>query len=101
MRHVLIALCIAASLLFSVGGVAMQGRAGDANAAAPDQCRAPVPMREMRIPAAAFPADAEVIVLNTRGYNYAAPGEEQMDPTGRTPLQPQRPPAPKAAPAGR
>lgn len=101
---------VVASLIFSVGGVAIVGRADSADqspkAAAPTasgasaeqtQCAAPV-HHDVRIPAARVAGSAEVIVLNTRGYNYPVPGELQMDPTtGRAqplPVTPGAKPAP-------
>jgi hypothetical protein len=90
------------SLTFTVGGVAIVGRAdaaGDANqsreSSAPEamtpapanpaqlQCEAPKPFVAAPIPKRAVFA-SDTVTLNTRGYNYADPGMIQMDPTGRT-----------------
>jgi hypothetical protein len=100
---------VLASLAFTVGGVAIVGRADstDASPKAPPvpaalgavpaqtQCATPV-HHDVRIPASRLKGATEVIVLNTRGYNYAAPGDLPMDPTtGRAaPVTPDAKPAP-------
>lgn len=87
MRTFLVYALLAASLVFSVGGVAIVGRADSAqqsHAAASEpnggQCALPV-HADSRIPAALIPVDTDTVSLNTRGYNYADPGDVQMDPT--------------------
>jgi hypothetical protein len=116
-----VAALVLASLVFSVGGVAFVGRADSetktdgktpsASNATPGPlfdakpiekgCEQPQ-RRDVRIPANRFAVAGDTIQLNTRGYNYAGPGEIQMDPTGRTPpgelpdmILPPAPPAPR------
>jgi hypothetical protein len=112
MRLLPVAALVLASLVFSVGGVAIVGRAdspaqspaqpaaqADASAAKPadpGQCAVPKPfdghMRAVRVT-----PPKGTVTLNTRGYNYAFPGDLQMDPSGRT--KPGDPPAATAEPA--
>jgi hypothetical protein len=113
MRLLPIAALVLASLIFSVGGVAIVGRADSsaessgqspapakaataAQPAQPQQCATPKPF-DGRIQARHVAVANDSIPLNTRGYNYAYPGEIQMDPTGRT--NPGDAQAPKAQPA--
>ncbi len=81
MQRLVAAALVLASLVFSVGGVALIGRADSAQSSeSAGQCREPV-RHDSRVTDATFPADAgDTVVLNTRGYNYADPGMAQMDP---------------------
>ncbi|HTO51977.1 MAG TPA: hypothetical protein VMR50_01215 [Myxococcota bacterium] len=95
MRHVhtlALAGLILGSLVFSVGGVAIVGHAGDANP--PAAAAASAPEQSSQLPADAkakqectppqrhevrahVPKDdpSHTVVLNTRGYNYPMPNE--------------------------
>ena len=99
MRLSAIAALVLVSLAFTVGGVAIVGRADSEDktpsasppAASPLFEAKPVengcaqPQRhDVRIPASRFAVAGDSVPLNTRGYNYAAPGEIQMDPMGRS-----------------
>ena len=97
MRLFAIAALVLVSLAFTVGSVAIVGRADSedktpsAPAASPLFEAKPVengcaqPQRhDVRIPASRFAVAGDTVQLNTRGYNYAAPGEVQMDPMGRS-----------------
>jgi len=104
MRLLGISAIVLAATVFSVGGVAIVGRAGSdeapaaqsvdatsggmslfqqANAHEPIGCKLPerhvVEIEPSRL------AHGETVQLNTRGYNYADPGQIQLDPTGHTP----------------
>jgi hypothetical protein len=96
MRTFLVAALVLASLFFSVGGVALSSRAGstDQSLASGNQCAAPMPPADPRISAAQIVHNDDVIELNTRGYNYAGPGEIQMDPTRLVPSSAQPPASP-------
>jgi hypothetical protein len=93
MRLLPTAALLALSLTFTVGGVAIVGRADPADqtpSAAPPAAAAPVigqckqpEHHEVRISPERFAKASDTIELNTRGYNYADPGLVQMDPTGR------------------
>jgi len=111
MRLLPVAALVFASLIFSVGGVAVVGRAdssAQSSAQAPAQpaeqheCKVPKPFEghaaQMHSQAARVAAASGVIPLNTRGYNYAYPGDVQMDPTGRTKPGDATPPAAPAKP---
>jgi hypothetical protein len=115
MRLLPIAALVLTSLIFTVGGVAIIGRADSAsqtsNASTPAAplfeakpvetgCAQPQ-HHDVRIPANRFAIAGDTIQLNTRGYNYAAPGEIQIDPTGRTKPSEALPPAAPAAPAAK
>ena len=100
MRLLPVTALVLLSLTFSVGGVAIKGRADSANQSqtpvastpAPDPLFDAKPVEKgckqperhvVRIPAGRFAVAGDTIQLNTRGYNYAAPGEIAIDPTGR------------------
>jgi hypothetical protein len=119
MRALPVAALLAVSLVFSVGGVALRSRADAQNA--PDQSRDssqamsvlssdPTPSAQTDIPQCKprFPrhepmhiqpvaSGKDFVPLNTRGYNYALPGEMQYDPTGH-PVEPRAPKSPASAP---
>jgi hypothetical protein len=112
MRLLPIAALVLVSLTFTVGGVAIVGRADSADqsktaptpasatpsAGQPLQTQCAQPERhDVRIPANRYAVPSDTITLNTRGYNYAGPGEIQMDPTGRTEPGQVLPPAPQPA----
>jgi hypothetical protein len=102
MRRVLSAALVLGSLVFTVGGVAVTGRAGSSAQQSQESsgiCQEPV-RSNFAITAESFPADAgDTIVLNTRGYNYADPGMIQMDPIRRPTAAPSdQPPASPAKP---
>lgn len=102
-----IAALVLASLAFTVGGVAIVGRAdsegqttSSAAPAAPAsakpaaaQCTPPLRQAVLLSPKPRLSTASKVTTLNTRGYNYAAPGEIQMDPSGKP--EPEQPSAPK------
>ena len=110
MRLLPIAALVLASLVFSVGGVAIVGRA-DSSADATGQSPAVTPQPQVVDKCApkhfevrpanparmALPSDA--VPLNTRGYNYANLGDTQMDPTGRHGDKDAQPPVAPAPPA--
>jgi hypothetical protein len=98
MRLLPVTALVLLSLIFSVGGVAINGRADSANQSqtpvasvpAPDPLFDAKPIEKgckqpehhvVLIPASRFVA-GDTVQLNTRGYNYAAPGEVAIDPTG-------------------
>jgi hypothetical protein len=105
MRALPVAAAVLLSLVFTVGGVAIVGRADSPAAGAspavksaqadpawsdpsptmPKQCGAPRYNRPYHGPIELLPNTAaknDTIPLNTRGYNYVLPGEVQFDPTG-------------------
>ena len=100
---------LAISVLLGTGGVAVQSAAdaGGATAAAPagsapaDPAQCPVsgaseartPVRTTPVQAVA-PGERQVIILNTRGYNYRRPGDSPVTPVEVIP-----PAAPVADPA--
>jgi hypothetical protein len=87
------------SLAFTVGGVAIQGRADSENKG-PNATDTTSPLfqgktveqgcmepqrHDVRIPANRFNVASDSIQLNTRGYNYPNPGDIVMDPVRGTP----------------
>ena len=105
MRALPVAAAVLLSLAFSVGGVAIVGRADspaanpspavksaqgdpawvDSAPQLPKQCGAPRHNRPYHGPMELRPNTAaknDAVPLNTRGYNYVLPGEVQFDPTG-------------------
>ncbi|MFI5316269.1 MAG: hypothetical protein ACHQ6T_11255 [Myxococcota bacterium] len=113
MRLLPLAALVLASLVFSVGGVAIKGRADASGQTSPqasqqspaappqaqviNQCEPrkfrPVVGNPARL---ALPGDA--IPLNTRGYNYPDIGELKIDPAARASAADSQPPAAPAKP---
>lgn len=109
MRLLPTAALLALSLTFTVGGVAIVGRAdpadqtpaaaaASATAPAQTQCQQPE-HHDVRISGARFAKASDTIELNTHGYNYSDPGGIEMDPTGRTPPGEVPPAAPSPEPS--
>ncbi|HTO71896.1 MAG TPA: hypothetical protein VMR31_18685 [Myxococcota bacterium] len=119
MRALPVYAAIALSLAFTVGGVAINGKAdpplGRTPAATmssaaeqspaalplleqpqPKQCGVPIPPSRppMHMQLKPGSSKGQFVTLNTRGYNYALPGEIQFDPAPAA----ERAPAPPASP---
>jgi hypothetical protein len=117
MRAGLVWALVLGSLVFSVGGVAVVGRAdGPAepqaqaptpvtpsdpqapqlpriSTAAPKECKQPQRLEARTVP---LKPTTDVVVKNTRGYNYLTPGDFRPSPTSEPPAAPAAPAVPAA-----
>ena len=93
MRALALTALVLGSLVFSVGGVAVTGRADDQGQTMAPAASDPRPktVKEECTPPKRFEVRANVskvdssdtVVLNTRGYNYPSPGEIRPQPPSR------------------